>query len=145
MEKQDWNSIYRNYVNDTQKNLAKQAKDLFFDIYEAFSEKLNDKEKGFTVAISLFASYIDADRVIAPDEWALFNYIFNVDGVNNFGSIEKLVESFRNFTSYDELDNIIDACEPNLKNTIIEFGLCVCAIDQSITISEQKIIEKYAE
>lgn len=145
MEKQDWNSIYLNYVNTDQKQLAKEAKDLFFDIFEAFSGKLNDKEKGFAVAISLFASFIDADRVIAPDEWALFNFIFNVDEVNNFGSIEKLVESFRNFTSYEELDKIVDACNPDLKNTIIEFGLCVCAIDQSIAISEQKIIEKYAD
>ena len=145
MEKQDWNSIYRDYLNDTQENLAKEAKNLFFDIFEAFTKKINDKEKAFAIAISLFASYIDADRVITSDEWALFNFIFNVDGVNNLGSVEKLVESFRNFTSYDELDKIVDACNPNLKYTIIEFGLCVCAIDQSITIPEQKIIEKYAD
>lgn len=143
MTRNEWKQIYVGYANDTQESLAKQAKEYFYDIYREFAKLANDNRKGFMFAVNLFASYIDADGVIAPSEWALFNYIFDIDDTENYGDIEGIVNDFRKLTSYDELDSIIDQCEPELKNTIIKFGLCVCAIDEKITIPEQEIIEKY--
>ena len=77
--------------------------------------------------------------------YTTFNYIFNMDEADNYKEIEAIVNDFRKMTSYDELDKIIEQCEPELKHTIIRFGLCVCAIDERITIPEQDIIEKYAD
>ena len=145
MNKNDWKQIYLGYVNDTPESLAKQAKDFFLEICKAFSEKTNDPKKAFLFGITLFASYIDADGTISREEWALFNYIFNVEEATNYESIEQLVENFRKYSSYDELDAIIDQCDTDLKSTIIKFGLCVCAIDENVPISEQRIIEKYAD
>ena len=145
MDRKDWEQIYMSYANDTQESLAKQARQYFFEIFKEFSKFAKDENQAFLFSVNLFASYIDADKVIAPSEWALFNYIFNMEETNSYQEVEAIVEDFRKMTSYDELDKIIDQCEPELKNTIIKFGLCVCAIDERITIPEQEIIEKYVK
>lgn len=143
MDRKEWEKIYISYANDTQESLAKQARQYFCEIFKEFSKFAKDENQAFLFSVNLFASYIDADKVIAPSEWALFNYIFNIEGTSSYKEVESIVEDFRKMTSYDELDKIIDQCEPELKNTIIKFGLCVCAIDERITIPEQEIIEKY--
>ncbi|MBO7614211.1 MAG: hypothetical protein J6T15_00710 [Bacilli bacterium] len=145
MTKKEWEKVYMGYANDTQDSLAKQARQYFFEIFKEFSKFAKDENQAFLFSVNLFASYIDADKVIAPSEWALFNYIFNMDKDDNYKEIEAIVNDFRKMTSYDELDKIIEQCESDLKNTIIRFGLCVCAIDERITIPEQDIIEKYAD
>lgn len=143
MDKKEWEKVYMSYANDSQDSLAKQARQYFFEIFKEFSKFSKDENQAFLFSVILFASYIDADKVIAPSEWALFNYIFNIEETNSYKEVESIVEDFRKMTSYDELDKIINQCEPELKNTIIKFGLCVCAIDERITIPEQEIIEKY--
>ena len=145
MNKKEWEKVYMGYANDSQESLAKQARQYFFEIYKEFAKFAKDEKQAFLFSVNLFASYIDADKMIAPSEWALFNYIFNMEDTDNYNEIEAIVNDFRKMTSYDELDRIIEQCEPSLKNTIIKFGLCVCAIDERITISEQDIIEKYAD
>ena len=143
MTKKDWEKVYMGYANDTQESLAKQARQYFFEIFKEFSKFAKDEKQAFLFSVNLFASYIDADKVIAPSEWALFNYIFNMEETDNYNEVEAIVNDFRKMTSYEELNNIIDQCESDLKSTIIKFGLCVCAIDERITIPEQEIIEKY--
>ena len=143
MDKKEWEKVYMSYANDSQDSLAKQARQYFFEIFKEFSKFSKDENQAFLFSVILFASYIDADKVIAPLEWALFNYIFNIEETSSYKEVESIVEDFRKMTSYDELDKIINQCDPELKNTIIKFGLCVCAIDERITIPEQEIIEKY--
>lgn len=143
MDKKEWEKVYMSYANDSQDSLAKQARQYFFEIFKEFSKFSKDENQAFLFSVILFASYIDADKVIAPSEWALFNYIFNIEETSSYKEVESIVEDFRKMTSYDELDKIINQCDPELKNTIIKFGLCVCAIDERITIPEQEIIEKY--
>ena len=143
MDKKEWEKVYMSYANDSQDSLAKQARQYFFEIFKEFSKFSIDENQAFLFSVILFASYIDADKVIAPSEWALFNYIFNIEETSSYKEVESIVEDFRKMTSYDELDKIINQCDPELKNTIIKFGLCVCAIDERITIPEQEIIEKY--
>ena len=145
MDKRDWEKVYMGYANDSQDSLAKQARKYFFEIFKEFSKFAKDEKQAFLFTVNLFASYIDADEVIAPSEWALFNYIFDMEETDNYQKVEAIVNDFRRMTNYDELDKIIDQCDPELKNTIIRFGLCVCAIDERITIPEQVIIEKYAD
>lgn len=145
MDKRDWEKVYMGYANDTQDSLAKQAREYFFEIFKEFSKFAKDENQAFLFTVNLFASYIDADEVIAHSEWALFNYIFDMEETDNYQKVEAIVNDFRRMTNYDELDKIIDQCDPELKNTIIRFGLCVCAIDERITIPEQVIIEKYAD
>ena len=145
MDRKEWEKIYISYANDTQESLAKQARQYFCEIFKEFSKFAKDENQAFLFSVNLFASYIDADKVIAPSEWALFNYIFNMEETDQYHEVEAIVNDFRKMTSYDELDEIIDKCDPELKTTIIRFGLCVCAIDERITIPEQEIIEKYAD
>lgn len=144
MDKKEWEKVYLTYVNDNQESLANQAKDYLTKIYKEFINISKSEKTAFLFAVNLLASYIDADHIITTNEWALFNYIFDIDSSSAYGKLESIVEDFRKNTSYDELDNIIDNCDPELKKIIIKFGLCVCAIDEKITISEQEIIEKYA-
>lgn len=141
---QDWEKIYMSYVNDSQENLAKRAKEHVVDIYKAFVEKTDDKKGSYMFVVNLFASYIAADKEITRSEWALFNYIFEIEDSEDHEKLEYALNNFRNLTSYDELNTIIDQCEPELKVTIIKLGLCICAIDGRISVPEQEIIARYA-
>ena len=101
MNRKDWENIYRGYTNDTQDSLAKQARQYFYEIFKEFSKFAKDENQAFLFSVNLFASYIDADKVIAPSEWALFNYIFKIDGTTSYKEVESIVEDFRKLTSYD--------------------------------------------
>lgn len=145
MSTREWNKIYKGYANDTKESLAKQARQYFYEIYNETTKLVDNDKYAQDFVMSLFASFIAADNKIAPDEWALYNFILEISEANNYENIQSCVDNFKKNYNYDELDEIIDLCPQELKNKIIKFGLCVCAIDEKITISEQQIIEKFAE
>ncbi len=140
----NWEDIYNAYVNESQEDLAKHAKQYFYEIYEAFADLTNDRKGAFMFAVNLFTSYIAADKEITPAEFALFNYIFEIEDAKNYDNILGMINRFRELSSYDELNEMSDKCDISLKEKMIKFGLCVCAIDESITVSEQEMISRYA-
>ena len=144
MNRQEWNEIYRGYVNDTQDSLAKQAKNYLNEIYDDLVNITGDTDLTSEFIVSLFALLVDADGVISNEEWELFNYIFGTD-YTDYSTLRKTIDGAKMSTNIDSLDNVIDSCSKDLKAKMIKFCLCVCAIDENITISEQIIIEKFAD
>lgn len=144
MTKNDWHKVYLGYLNESQAELAKEAKKYFVEICEDLGKVTKNLHDAISFTQTLLISFIDADEFVSYDELALFNYIFNFDG-DTYNDLKSMIQNFRDNFSYDEIDCVVDNCSRNTKNKILRFGLCICAIDGEISVSEQKIIEKYAE
>lgn len=139
----NWHEYYIRFLNMEKNDRLSLAKDYSSAISKIFTKALG-KDKGNKLFLELFSIAVCADDKVSKKEYDL--YIELTNSSESFDDFYKEVcEIINNKGIVSLIDNIIYVIgekSQEAKQLIIDFITIICAINGTITVSEQKFIEK---
>ena len=135
-----WHEVYQSYLNLSFNELANIGANQTSILVNELERKYGT-DAGMGYYFDICGTFFCADKVINYEEHELFCKITGISV-----SYDEFFNIFKGYTSSEEVrkaDYIIDNLSQNGKNAAIALGLVFCAANETITVAEQELIEKY--
>lgn len=135
-----WHEVYQSYLNLSFDELANVGVNQSAILLNELQRKYG-KDAGIGYYFDICGTFFCADKMIDYEEYELFVKITQTNV-----SYDDFYEIFKGYTSSDKVrqaDYIIDNLSNDGKNAAISLGLVFCAVNETITVAEQELIEKY--
>ena len=126
------------YLGADKNDVAAIARKNFRWIAKTVGDAVGNEEAGICAAITIFSSFVTADGKLTEEEWAEFQYIFQLD----MGDDEQraLLAQCEEKSIFDFTKKTMRSFDDEMRKNIIVFGLAVCCIDDLFSDPEADYI-----
>ena len=130
--------LINQYLGADKEDVAQVARKNFRWIADTIGKHLNDEKMGVNAAICIFSSFVAADGKVTEEEWASFQYIFQVQMGDD--ECKALVKQCEEKGIYEFTKTTMRTFDDEMRKNIIVFGLAICAIDDCFSDDEFNFI-----
>ena len=133
-----FNQLLQDLVNKPYEELlelAKMATAKAMDFFAQFDKEHNGAEMVLPVIFTILAS----DGKFTALE---YQFLKDLVGDVNFDNAKNNIQSFYSDEWETAVDELIDACSKDMKSNLLLLVTCVAAVDETITVDEQRYIAK---
>ncbi len=131
--------ILQKYVNLDYEDLLSLAKKNFEKIMPYFNSIAKDGN-GSSVCVAFISACLAADGELSTLEIRFVNDLVgsHLTRAELFGITQELIDG----GAFDLADAVYDACPAEIRNDLLSFCLCFCAVDESISTKELAFIKR---
>lgn len=133
-----FNQLLQDLVNKPYEELlelAKMATAKAMDFFAQFDKENNGAEMVLPVIFTILAS----DGKFTALE---YQFLKDLVGDVNFDKAKTSIQAFYSDEWEASVDELIDACSKDMKSNLLLLVTCVAAVDETITVDEQRYIAK---
>lgn len=136
-----WHEIYQAYLNAPREQLVATGRTATETALQELVAKYGQKD-AFTFFTGIVGSFVCADNKVNYDEFEVFQ---EVVGTNlTYDQFYDMMKNFNTEEVFQIADRIIDSLSEKGKTAVLSVGLVLCAINGTITVAEQELIERFA-
>jgi len=134
-----WREVYQKYLDCSDEERKEEARRCTANILDVFKRHFNDSD-----AVSAFfgglAVFVCADGVVNTAE---YEFITDYTGINiDYDSFYELVKGGASANLVTKFDEMLDSNGGDFKTDFVSLGLCICACNGTMTVDEQRLIER---
>ncbi|MBO7297549.1 MAG: hypothetical protein J6U60_00720 [Clostridia bacterium] len=133
-----FNNIMKDFVNKSYEELrdtAKQALAVSMNFFAQFDKDHN----GASAVVAFMGTMFAADGNFSALEYQLLK---DLVGEVDYETAKATVQSYYSDEWENAVDQLIDACDTEMKSTILVLVTCFAAVDETIKVEEQRFIAK---
>lgn len=139
MANKTFNDLLQDFVNKSFEELVELANDALKAIFTAM-QKLSLENEPSEYILPFIASTLAVDGKYTQLEHKFLNSVLESD--ISYETAKEYMQAHYNDEIFDLVDQMIDACGDDLKNSFVIFCLCFAAVDETITREEGAYIAK---
>ena len=130
--------ILQDYVNKSYDELLAIAKNAFCNAMNFFAQFDKDKN-GATVLVPVVSSILGSDGKLTALE---YQFLKDLVGDIEYETLKSSVQAHYGEEWENAIDNLIDSCNDEMKATVLTLITCFAAVDETVTVDEQRYIYK---
>lgn len=133
-----FNNVMKDFVNKSYEELlgvAQQALSVSMDFFAQFDKERN----GANAVVAFMGTMFAADGKFSALEYQLLK---DLVGDIDYDTAKATVQSYYSDEWENAVDQLIDACDSDMKSTILVLVTCFAAVDETIKVEEQRFIAK---
>lgn len=131
--------ILQKYVNLDYEELVTLAKKNLAKVMPYFNSIAKDR-KGVLICITFISACLAADGELSSLEIRFVNDVTNSQLTRE--ELFNIAQKFINGGAFDLADEVYDACPAEVRNDLLSFCLCFCAVDETISANEVAFIKR---
>jgi hypothetical protein len=137
----DWNQTYREYVNMDRSLLYNVATNNADEVQYTLAVYVGNRRSKYLLA-QIFAGFAVVDDNVTQAEYELFRRVTDTlfDEYYTYGEFCDIAREARSFAYTEDVKYYANQ-DDNLRYAIARLGLAICAIDDRISVAEQRFIE----
>lgn len=136
-----WKELYQKFLDMPRNDLVTICRSTTASCIEIFKKHYNDNDKAYEMFFKLYATFVCADGKAQQDEYHLFNEATGLD--TSYEDYFTVMSQYHGKETALEVDTLLDSLSVDDKNICVTLGLAICAIDGTMSVAEQTLIEKY--
>lgn len=136
-----WHEVYQAYLNAPREQLVATGRNSANLALEELVRRYG-KDSAFQLFTGILGSFICADNKVNYDEYEVFQDII---GTNiTYDQFYEIMKNYNTEQVFAAADKVIDSLSAEGKNAVMCVGLVLCAINGTITVAEQQLIERFS-
>ncbi len=131
--------LMQNYVNAPYSVLLNVAREAVNTAMPVFA-KVSKDGNGASILLPFLCVVVAVDGKFSELE---YKFIQDVTGIDEtYDGFKNFIQQFYTDEWVETIDNMVDACPDEIKNTLLSFALSLAAVDETITRVETAFIAK---
>ena len=141
-EKMTLQQIYQSYLDSTPDVQVAEAVRASANVLNYLNSQTSEENASATY-LMLIATYVGIDGTVQGTEYEFCKAVFGFDF--DYDSFFDMVNSVLNSETIEFIDSVIDSAPANIKADFVSLGIAICACNGTLTVSEQRLLEKYLD
>lgn len=132
------NELLQDFVNEPYENLVNIARGTISDLLPVFNNIAEDGQ-GSKFLVAFMATSLAVDGKLSDLE---YRFVCDILGDFSYEEVKELAQAHYSGDMIELTDRIADACDQDLKATLLTFCCAFLAVDETISREEVAFIQK---